>query len=74
MFVEAKELSKIPFHSIPISRRPDLLFYHCTQAMESQSILMNENDEPLGLDSLSKLHRSSKILRTVDSLLLYEPE
>lgn len=42
--------------------------------MESESILLNENDEPLGLDPLSKLHRSSKILRTVDSLLLYEPE
>ena len=42
--------------------------------MESQPILMDENDETVGLDSLSKLHRSSKILRKVDSLFLCEPE
>ncbi len=42
--------------------------------MDSQSILMDENDETLGLDSLPEPRHPFKILRMVDSLFLCEPE
>lgn len=74
MFVEAKEFSRIPFDSIPISRRSSLFFYHHTQSMEPQFILEEKEDEPFRLNPLPQLHRPSEILWMVDSLLLCEPE
>jgi hypothetical protein len=44
-FVEAEKFPEIPFDSIAISGRPDLLFHHHTQPVKPQSVLLKEEGE-----------------------------
>jgi len=44
-FMEAEKFPEIPFDSIAISGRPDLLFHHHTQPVKTQSVLLKEEGE-----------------------------
>ena len=44
-FMEAEKFPGIPFDSIAISGRPDLLFHHHTQPVKAQSVLLKEEGE-----------------------------
>jgi hypothetical protein len=44
-FMEAKKFPEIPFDSIAISGRPDLLFHHHPQPVKTQSVLLKEEGE-----------------------------
>jgi hypothetical protein len=53
MLVKAEEFPKISFHAIAVGRRSNLFFYDPTQSMEPQFIILDEENEILGLDSPS---------------------
>lgn len=44
-FMEAEKFPEIPFDSIAISGRPDLLFHHHTQPVKTHSVLLKEEGE-----------------------------
>jgi len=44
-FMETEKLSEIPFDSIAISGRPDLLFHHQPQPVKTQSVLLKKEGE-----------------------------
>ena len=44
-FVEAEKFPGIPFDSIAIGGRPDLLFHHHTEPLISQFVLLKEEGE-----------------------------
>lgn len=44
-FMEAEKFPEIPFDSIAISGRPDLLLHHHTQPVKTQSVLLEEEGE-----------------------------
>ena len=44
-FMEAEKFPGIPFDSIAISGRPDLLFHHHPQPVKTQSGLLKEEGE-----------------------------
>jgi len=44
-FMEAEKFPEIPFDSIAIRGRPDLLLHHHTQPVKTQSVLLKEKGE-----------------------------
>jgi hypothetical protein len=44
-FMEAEKFPEIPFDSIAISGRSDLLLHHHTQPVKTQSVLLKEEGE-----------------------------
>jgi hypothetical protein len=72
--MEAKKFPEIPFDSIAISGRPDLLFHHHTQPVKPQSVLLKDEGEMLGLNSLSPSHYPPELQRMVDPLFFSKPQ
>ena len=73
-FMEAEKFPGIPFDSIAISGWPDLLFHHHTQPVISQFILLKEEGEMFGLNSLSYPYYLPELQGTVDPLFLSKPQ
>jgi hypothetical protein len=73
-FMETEKLPEIPFDSIAISGRSDLFFHHHTQPVISQFVLLKEEGEMFGLDSLSCPYDLPELQGMVDPLFLSKPQ
>ena len=73
-FMEAEKFPKIPFDSIAISGRSDLLFHHHTQPVKTQSVLLKEEGEMFWLNSLSPPHHLPELQGMVDPLFFSKPQ
>jgi len=73
-FVEAEKFPEIPFDSIAISSRPDLLLHHHTQPVKTQSVLLKEEGEMPGLNSLPPPHYFPELQGVLDPLFLSKPQ
>ena len=73
-FVKTEKFPKIPFDSIAIGGRPDLLFHHHSQPVKPQFVLLKEEGEMFGLNSLSRPHYLPELQGMVDPLFLSKPQ
>ena len=73
-FMEAEKFPGIPFDSIAISGRPDLLFHHHTQPVKPQFVLLKEEGEMFGLNSFSPPYYLPELQGMVDPLFFSKPQ
>jgi len=68
--MEAEKFPEIPFDSISIGGCPDLPFHHHTQPVKPQSVLLNEESEMFGLNSLPPPHHLPELQGMADPFFL----
>jgi hypothetical protein len=73
-FMEAEKFPEIPFDSIAISGRADLLFHHHTQPVKPQFVFMKEEGKMFGLNSLPSPHYLPELQGMVNPLFLSKPQ
>jgi hypothetical protein len=73
-FMEAEKFPGIPFDSIAISGRPDLLFHHHTQPVKPQFVLLKEEGEMFGLNSFSPPYYLPELQGMVDPFFFSKPQ
>ena len=73
-FMEAEKFPGIPFDSIAISGRSDLLLHHHTQSVKPQFVLLKEEGKMFGLNSFPPLHHLPELQGMVDPLFFSKPQ